>query len=221
MQREAVAATRLNPVLRDPRLSGLAIALLVHLALLGPAMWGLLAGETFGIEADPAVIPLDLGPSPSPGVRTRRAAPPLPSDAAPRAPVPTAAGRAAPPPPPGETGAPVSVATAPNASPVDETWRVGMAGRERPPWGGEVCRDLSNFRAWQAAGCREQGPVQQAAAKGSPPAEVARPEARRGRAPGQTGRDAFAEQAAANAAWSDYTRGEGGYPGLRSLMKHH
>lgn len=32
--------------------------------------------------------------------------------------------------------------------------------------------------------------------------------------------DGFVEQAAANEAWSAYRRGEGSYPGLRSMLKH-
>lgn len=217
-----VLASPARRVGRAGRIQGLAVALLIHLAVLGPAMWGLIGGETFEIEADPAVIRLDLSPPAWPGVRTRRAAAPLPSDAAPRAQKPTEAGRRAPPPAPGIAGPPVTVAAAPEAGSVDERWRVGGAGPAREPWGGDVCRDVSNFRAWEAANCRERGPALRAGARGSPPAALARPEPRRGRPPGEARDEGFAEQAAANEAWRNYTRErDAPYPGLRSLMKHH
>lgn len=204
------------------RTMALVAALLIHLALLGPAMWGLLGGDTVEIAADPAVIPLDLSPPAWPGVRTRRAAAPLHSDATPRAQKPTEAGRRAPPPALDVVGPPVTVAAAPDGASIDEGWRVGGAGPVRQPWGGDVCRDVSNFRAWEAANCRERGPVQRAEARGSAPAAIARPEPRRGRPPGEARDEAFAEQAAANEAWRSYTRErDAPYPGLRSLMKHH
>ncbi len=217
-----VFVSPLRRVGRDGRTLALTAALLIHLAVLGPAMWGLLGGETFEVEADPAVIPLDLSPPAWPGVRTRPAAAPLPFDASPRAPRPTEAGRSAPPPAPGIAGPPVTVAAAPDSGSIDEGWRVGGPGPFRQSWGGDVCRDVSNFRAWEAANCRERGPALRAEARGSPPAEVARPEPRAGRRPGEARNEGFAEQAAANEAWRSYTRErDAPYPGLRSLLKQH
>lgn len=70
--RSDAAATGLRPRLRDPRLAALAAALLVHVAVLGPAIWGLLARETIVVDTDPGVIPLDLSSPAWPGVRARR-----------------------------------------------------------------------------------------------------------------------------------------------------
>lgn len=219
--RSGAAATGLRPRLRDPHLAALAAALLVHVAVLGPAIWGLLGRETIVVDTDPGVIPLDLSPPAWPGVRARRTTTPLPFDAVPREPGPTATARRAPT-PPGVTGPPADVAATPDAPAVEEAWRVGGGQAGRAPWGGDVCRDLSNFRAWETANCRERGPALRAEARGSPPAEVARPEPRRGRPPGEARDESFAEQAAANEAWRNYTRErDAPYPGLRSLLKHH
>ncbi|MGQ2992288.1 MAG: hypothetical protein ACT6RD_15215 [Brevundimonas sp.] len=218
--REDAAARRLAPGLRDPRLIGLTAALLVHVALLGPALWGLVGGETVAIDTDPGVIPLDLSPPAWPGVQARRPTARLPLEAAPREARSTDAARNAAP-PADVLGTPTQIAAA-DGLVVDDAWPVGGAGPGREPWGGDVCRDISNFRAWEAANCRERGPALRAAARGSPPVEVARPEPRRGRAPGEARDEAFAEQAAANEAWRSYTRErDAPYPGLRSLLKHH
>lgn len=93
-------------------------------------------------------------------------------------------------------------------------------------WRGDVCRDLSNFAAWNAANCAQRGPAQRAEARGSPPAADAHAvEARIGQrhrnASEQRREEGFASQAAANDAWRAYTRGEGDYPGLRSLFTQH
>ena len=197
-------------------------ALLIQLALLGPVVWSGLGGDALfepALEGPEAwVLPLDLTPRRPrlPAALTTSTSTPLPSPAAPTASDVQAA--------PVRTDAPSQAAE--SAAPVDPRWRVASpnaeaGGSAENAFGGDVCRDLSNFRAWQAANCRERGPPPRAEARGSPPAEIARPEARRGRAPGQTGEDQFAAQAAANEAWRDYTRSEGAYPGLRSLLKHH
>lgn len=220
--RPDAAAAGPGPGLRDPRLAGLTAALLIHLALLGPVLWGLRGGGTFEVEADPDVIPLDLAPPAWPGVPIRRAAASLPSDPSPRTPKLTEAGRSAPPAAPGVTGPPVTAPAPPDSALIDEGQRIGGEAAVRQSWGGDVCRDVSNFKAWEAANCRERGPALRAEARGSPPAEIARPEPRRGRPPGEARDEAFAEQAAANEAWRSYTRErDAPYPGLRSLLKHH
>ncbi len=219
---------RLRQMRVDARTAALAGALLLHLVLLAPVIWGLLgrSGDVgFDIETDPMLIPLDMQASGWPGARRRQAAPqsptgPPPSRPLPRLPrpaTPAAAATASPYPP--RPAAPET--TTPEAR-VDDAWRVGDGRAGRAPWGGDVCRDLSNLRAWEAANCRERGPALRAEARGSPPAEIARPEARHGRRPGETAEEGFAEQAAANEAWRAYTRErDAPYPGLRSLLKHH
>lgn len=120
---------------------------------------------------------------------------------------------------------PVEMAFAGQTTPArtgqDPGWRVAPGGALGSNGPGDVCRDLSNFRAWQAAGCRERGPDRQAEAQGSPPAEIARPQPHRGSVRGEAAQEAFAEQAAANEAWRDYAREGAAYPGLRSLAKHY
>ncbi|MGA0546662.1 hypothetical protein ACO2Q1_15425 [Brevundimonas sp. VNH65] len=212
-----------SPRLERRHLLALGGALLVQFALLGPMIWSGLGGDAVFQPAlndqEAWVLPLDLTPRRARQLPTPRAptATPLPAPS-----LPVASNVQAAPVRP-ETSAPAIE----RAAPVDPRWRVAVPGaaspteNQRQPWGGDVCRDLSNFRAWQAAGCRERGPPPRVEARGSPPAEIARPEPRRGRAPGATGEDQFAAQAAANEGWRDYTRGDGAYPGLRSLLKHH
>lgn len=218
----SVGRTDGPPRLERRHLIALGGALLVQGALLGPMIWTGLGGDavfqTAMNDQEAWILPLELTPR-----RPRPPPPPAPTSSS--LPVPTV------PDLPGVQTAPVRPDTfaqaIESAAPDDPRWRVAAPGAatpaasQRTPWGGDVCRDLSNFRAWQAAGCREKGPPPRVEARGSPPAEIARPEPRRGRAPGETAEDQFAAQAAANEAWRDYTRGEGAYPGLRSLLKHH
>jgi hypothetical protein len=204
--------------LQRPHLPALAGALLIQLLLLGPVAWSGLSGtdalQQIIETPDDWVLPLDLTP-------------PAPVSApAARAPFPDARPIRLSPPTTIQT-APIRNDAPPQAVPsqaaVDPRWRVAapVAGKRPAAPGPEVCRDISNIRAWMAANCREHGPPPRAELRGSPPAEIARPEPRRGRAPGATAADTFAAQAAANEAWRDYTRGDGAYPGLRSLAKHH
>ena len=225
----AEVAGQFGRVRVDGRTAALAGALLLHLVVLTPVIWGL-AGRpsdvSFDLDADPLVIPLDMQASGWPGARPRQAAPQSTTETAPSRPLPrlprpaTSAEEAAASP---SASTPTVLETAAEAQArTDEAWRVGGDRPGRAPWGGDVCRDLSNLRAWEAANCRERGPALRAEARGSPPAEVARPEPRRGRAPGEAREEAFAEQAAANEAWRSYTRErDAPYPGLRSLLKHH
>lgn len=211
-----------RPRLERRHLIALGAALLIQLALLGPVVWSGLGGDALfepALDApDDWILPLDLTPR-----RPRPPAAPQTSDptALPSPVAPTVSDIQA---APVHTDAPTQAAE--SAAPVDPRWRVASpnadaSGSAGNTFNSDVCRDLSNFRAWQAANCRERGPPPRVEAKGSPPAEIARPEPRRGRAPGATGEDQFAAQAAANEAWRDYTRGDGAYPGLRSLLKHH
>lgn len=228
MQPEQAASRALVRDLRDLRLLGLGAALLVHLLLLAPVIWGLVGrpgDASFDLDADPLVIPLEMQASGWPGARLRQDGPQSPMQAAssrpmPRLPRPAESGEAAASPSSSRPAAPEATPEA--QARIDEAWRVGGGRPARAPWGGDVCRDISNLRAWEAANCRERGPAVRAEARGSPPAEIARPEPRRGRAPGETREEAFAEQAAANDAWRRYTRErDAPYPGLRSLLKHH
>ena len=53
-------------------------------------------------------------------------------------------------------------------------------------------------------------------------APTARREVGRSSSPQENGREeGFAATAAANESWRNYTRGDGGYPGLRSLFTQH
>lgn len=213
----------------DSRTAALAGALLLHLVLLAPVIWGLVgrpSDVSFDLDADPLIIPLDMQAPGWPGARRRQAAPQSPMATAPSRPLPrlprpaTSAEEAAASP---SVSTPIVPGTAAQSqAQIDEAWRVGGDRPGRASWGGDVCRDLSNLRAWEAANCRERGPTLRAEARGSPPAEVARPEPRRGRPPGEAREEGFAEQAAANEAWRSYTRErDAPYPGLRSLLKHH
>lgn len=201
---------------RRSHLLALTGALLIQLALLGPIIWMGLGGNPvvrdFVEAPDGWLLPLDLTPrlprtAPEASAAPGEAVRPAPPSMVETAPAPHRA-------------TPQSVESA--AAP-DPRWRVAPQGNaaDRPAWGGEVCRDISNIRAWMAANCRENGPPPRAELRGSPPAEIARPEPRRGRPPGATGAEEFAAQAAANEAWREYTRGDGAYPGLRSLARHH
>lgn len=223
------------PLLRRDRINGRAAALLaalaLHLALLTPVVWGLVGRQDeagFDMEADPLLIPLDIRPSDWPGDHLSRPARQGRTEAAPSVPRPrTTRPREAAPPvsfpaSPSGPARPVANPASPAQAGIDDAWRVGGPRSDRAPWGGDVCRDISNLRAWEAANCREHGPTLRAEARGSAPAEIARPEARRGRRPGETAEDDFAEQAAANDAWRAYTRErDAPYPGLRSLLKRH
>lgn len=104
-----------------------------------------------------------------------------------------------------------------------EAWRPSSPPeatvRPSGPWGGDVCRDLSNLRAWLAANCQDRAPPPQLEARGSPPAAETRIGQRRLNASEQRRENGFARQAAANEAWRAYYRGDGPYPGLRSMLR--
>lgn len=94
-----------------------------------------------------------------------------------------------------------------------------------PAWREDVCRDLSNFAAWEAADCRTRGPTPAQALGSDEAARTAAAEERVGRRSGSASErrrdEGFARQAAANEAWRAYVRDEGPYPGLRSLFTEH
>jgi len=101
-----------------------------------------------------------------------------------------------------------------------EASRPGTALRPAGPWGGDVCRDLSNLRAWLAANCQDRAPPPQIEARGSPPLAEARSIGqRRLNASEQRRENGFARQAAANEAWRSYRREDGAYPGLMSMLR--
>ena len=84
-------------------------------------------------------------------------------------------------------------------------------------WGGDVCRNPTNFAAWQAARCGERGPAARAETRSARDAEAAIG-GRRGDASERRREEAFARQKAMNERWLEYYRyRDAPYPGLRSL----
>ena len=84
-------------------------------------------------------------------------------------------------------------------------------------WGGDVCRNPTNFAAWQAARCGERRPAARAETRSARDAEAAIG-GRRGDAFERRREEAFARQKAMNERWLEYYRyRDAPYPGLRSL----
>lgn len=126
--------------------------------------------------------------------------------------------------PPEQGRRPMPQGAAPKSANDAETWRLpsrpGVTLRPSGPWGGDVCRDLSNLRAWLAANCQDRAPPPQIEARGSPPLAEARSIGqRRLNSSEQRRENGFARQAAANEAWRSYRREDGAYPGLLSMLR--
>lgn len=195
-------------------LTALGGAALVHAALLAPLAFGAL-GAAFEsvqdveapamlIQLEPRTVPVSspvatTSASTSAAARAVTERRPLPFRPAPHRPLAL----------PDATSPPAEV-----VMPIDSRWRV------RPAIGGSGwgdCPDAFTNPSAQAL-CNERDRMRLAAATARraaapPPASLQSPDA--------DPSGAFARTAAANKAWRDYTRNEGAYPGLRSLLRDH
>lgn len=187
----------------------IAASVLIHIAILLPIALSTARTPPPPPDLDLFVLPLDLTPALSKR-RVRRSASPSPF-ADPSAPA------AGPIEPPSALASRTPAPLAPDAAPaagaaIDDGWRV-RAGL-RPP-ASLPCPAAPGDRLGQrlclvgAAPNRDREPETYA--------EVA--PSRRDRSD-EAREEGFDQQARANEAWRDYTRGEGAYPGLRSLFKN-
>lgn len=187
-------------------------ALLAHAALLAPLALGALGEELERAEDDdpPVAMLIQLEPRTGriPQSRTQAAARASTDSRLEGRPSPARA-RATPPRP--TTGPTPPLAE--GAMAIDAHWRV-RPSLHGPGWGD--CPEAFSSPSAQSI-CNGRNRMRLAAASRGSEAQAPAPTL-----PPDAGPDgAFARTAAANQAWRDYTRNDGPYPGLKSLLRDH
>lgn len=188
-------------------------AILAHAALLAPLALGALGEERERVEDDDAPLAMLIQLEPRTGLTPQsktQAAARASTDS--RLKVRPFSGRARATPPRPTTGPTPPVAE--GAMAVDARWRV-RPSIHGPGWG-DCPEAFSNPSAQNI--CNERNRMRLAAAasrhsEAQAPAPALPPDA--------DPNGAFARTAAANQAWRDYTRNDGPYPGLKSLLRDH
>lgn len=199
------------------RVTGRAVAvggaILAHAALLAPLALGALGEELERVEDDDAPVAMLIQLAPRSGLTPQsstQAATRASTDSRLEGKSSPVSARSTPPRP--TTGP--TPALAEGAMAIDARWRV-RPSIHGPGWGD--CPEAFSNPSVQNI-CNERNRIRLAAAAPRPseaqaPAPTLAPDA------GPNG--AFARTAAANQAWRDYTRNDGPYPGLKSLLRDH